>query len=204
MVCFAKRTAAALALSVVLSVTSVASFAPTSLRTTPSVVLGVKQQHGSRAFVSTSLNVASVPDKNSGPELSYAERSRIYRRDTFSYDLWVKHRSTDRFIGNLLDILKSGILRQLLPEIALVGGVALFVCLYNALFVTGYDDLEGIHHAAVFVSQYLPVLKLPQEFFTLSTPSLALLLGKDCYMCVLAAWHRVKTRLFRGASLELH
>jgi hypothetical protein len=43
------------------------------------------------------------------------ERSRPTRRDVFSYDLWVDHRSTDRFIGNLIEIFKSEIFKALLP-----------------------------------------------------------------------------------------
>ena len=108
--------------------------------------------------------------------MSYAERSRMLRRDVFGYDDWVNHRSTDRFIGNLLNMLnKSGIFRILLPEILKYTFIAVFVCLYNALLVTGYDDFVGVHHEA-FAS--FPVCKLPAEFFSLTTPSLALLLGK--------------------------
>jgi hypothetical protein len=109
--------------------------------------------------------------------LSLAERSRIYRRDVFSYDLWVQHRSTDRFIGNLLDGLKSGITRHLFKDVFLVASIASFICLYNALCVIGFTDWDGVKHLPLVASRFLPILKMPMDFFTLSTPALALLLG---------------------------
>jgi hypothetical protein len=121
------------------------------------------------------INKKLIPPKDD-ETLSYAERTRIYRRDTFNYDLWVNHRSTDRFVGNLIDILKSGVLRALIPEVTLMTIVATIICFYNTLFVQGYTDFLDIQHPP-FVT-FLPLLKLPAEFFTFMTPSLALLLGK--------------------------
>ena len=72
-------------------------------------------------------------------------------------------------------MLKSGILRTLLPEIVKYTFIAVFVCFYNALLVTGYDDLGGLHHEAL--TSVFPVCKLPADVFSLTTPSLALLLG---------------------------
>jgi hypothetical protein len=106
---------------------------------------------------------------------SYGESSRPFRRDVFGYDNWVDHRSTDRFIGNLLDILKSGVFRELLPSCAFTSSIALFVVLYNSLLVNGYDDFAGVHHDALFL--FFPLLKIPADFFSLCTPSLGLLLG---------------------------
>jgi hypothetical protein len=110
--------------------------------------------------------------------LSYGESSRIYRRDVFNYDAWVEHRSTDRFVGNIFDILKSGVFRQLLPNCFFTSSIAFFVIVYNAICVNGYDDFNGIHHISPIV-QFIsfPLLKIPGEFFNLCTPSLALLLG---------------------------
>ena len=73
-----------------------------------------------------------------------------------------------------MKLLKSGIMRTLLPEIFKYTFIAVFVCLYNSLLVTGYEDLGGMHHEALTV---FPVCKLPADFFSLTTPSLALLLG---------------------------
>jgi hypothetical protein len=41
----------------------------------------------------------------------------------------------------------------------------------------GYDDLDQIHHDAIFGTRFLPPLAMPQAPFTLSSSSLGLLLG---------------------------
>jgi hypothetical protein len=51
--------------------------------------------------------------------LSYSEQSRKFRRDFFTHDSWLKHRSKDRFIGTLLKILDSGVVRALAEELFL-------------------------------------------------------------------------------------
>jgi ion channel-forming bestrophin family protein len=110
---------------------------------------------------------------------TFGERSRPFRRDVFGYDNWVQHRSPDRFIGNLLDILKSGVFRELLPSCLWTSSVATFILLYNCLLVQGYDDFSGVHHDALLAGTFLslPLMKMPMDFFNLCTPSLALLLG---------------------------
>ena len=125
--------------------------------------------------------LTSVPRKDSSG-LSYAERSRPYRRDVFSYDDWVRHRSSERFSGRLGKLTKSGIVRALFDEIILTSSVATFICLFNALMVVGFDDFAGVHHDAL-INFGLPVLKLPAMFFTLSSPALSLLLGKLLLAC---------------------
>lgn len=107
--------------------------------------------------------------------LSYAERSRPYRRDIFSYEDWVKHRSSERFSGRLTKLNRSGLVRALFDEIVLTTSVAIFVCTYNALLVTGFQDLTGVHHDHLLVSSF-PIFSLPSQFFTLSSPALSLLL----------------------------
>jgi hypothetical protein len=128
----------------------------------------------------TRLFSTSIPNENSANKMeSYGEQSRIYRRDVFNYDNWVEHRSTNRFVGNLFDVLKSGVFRQLLPNCLYMSSIALFIVLYNTVFVQGYDDFSGVHHDAILSSFMvsLPLLKIPGDFFSLCTPSLALLLG---------------------------
>jgi len=130
----------------------------------------------SRSSKHTQLyGVESVP-RDDGSGLSYAERSRPYRRDVFSYDDWVRHRSSERFSGRLGKLTKSGIVRALSDEILLTSSVATFICVFNALLVAGFDDLGGVHHDA-WINIGLPLLKLPAMFFTLSSPALSLLLG---------------------------
>jgi hypothetical protein len=118
--------------------------------------------------------IANIPSDD-GSGLSYAERSRPYRRDVFDSDEWLRVRSTTRFSKNLLSIFQSGVVRQLLNEAIFIAGVATFLCLYNALLVTGYDDFNGIHHDPFGQGFY--VFKLPSIFFTLTSPALSLLLG---------------------------
>ena len=119
--------------------------------------------------------IADLPSDD-GSGLSYAERSRPYRRDVFDSDEWVRVRNTARFSKNLLTIFQSGIVRQLLNEAIFIGGTATFLCLYNALLVNGYDDFSGIHHDPFGQGFY--EFKLPSIFFTLTSPALSLLLGK--------------------------
>jgi hypothetical protein len=120
------------------------------------------------------LSASTAPvDNDAG--LSYGERSRPFRRDLFAYDDWVDHRRSDRFGGSLFSVFRSGVFQQLLKEIYLTTGIATFVCLYNALLVTGYDDLVGIHHDPLVQGLY--VLAIPGIFFTVTSPALSLLLG---------------------------
>ena len=79
--------------------------------------------------------------------------------------------------GRLSKLGKSGIVRALSYEVQLLAAVATFICVFNALCVTGYDDFSNIHHDPL-VNLGLPVLSLPAMFFTLSSPALSLLLGK--------------------------
>jgi hypothetical protein len=124
----------------------------------------------------TRLHIANLPSDD-GSGLSYAERSRPYRRDVFDSDEWVRVRSAARFSTNLLSIFQSGIVRQLLNEAIFISGVATFLCLYNALLVNGYDDFSGIHHDPFGQGFY--EFSLPSIFFTLTSPALSLLLGKS-------------------------
>lgn len=129
-----------------------------------------------RRSLDTKLRVLSSKDPD---DWSYGERSRPFRRDVFGYDDWVNHRSTDRFAGNLLDILKSGVFRELVPPCLFTSSAAVVFCLYNVLLVAGYQDLSGLHHEPIIANLRLPLLKLPADVFSLVTPSLALLLGKS-------------------------
>lgn len=141
--------------------------------------------------------IANLP-KDDGSGLSYAERSRPYRRDVFDSDEWVRVRNTARFSKNLLTIFQSGVVRQLLNEAIFIGGAATFLCLYNALLVTGYDDFSGIHHDPFGQGFY--VFKLPSIFFTLTSPALSLLLGK----CVSVVPYLLKYRFSFTSCCSTH
>lgn len=105
---------------------------------------------------------------------TYGEGSRKYRRTVYTHNEWVKHRSSDRFFGNLSTMVNSGVYKSLAKEVLATTAVATFVVLYNAL-AGGYTDLEGAQHAAILSA--LPALVLPLTPFTLLSPSLGLLLG---------------------------
>jgi len=107
--------------------------------------------------------------------ISYGEDSRQYRRTVYTHDDWRKHRRTDRFIYYLRSLTSSGIYKSLGREVTATTAVAMFLCIYNAL-VGGYTDFEGVQHGAVITDSLLPLLGLPMTPFTLSSPSLGLLL----------------------------
>jgi hypothetical protein len=108
------------------------------------------------------------------------EAQRPFRRTIYTHDDWKKHRSQDRFFYYVLSMfnMKSGVYKNLSNEVAIVTFIATSVCLINGL-TGGYTDLEGIEHAAL-----LPLGKvgIPLSAFTLTSPSLGLLLGKlSCF-----------------------
>jgi hypothetical protein len=135
---------------------------------------------------------SSVPKDNdgssSGGAMSYSERSRLYRRDVFNYDDWVRHRSSKRFIGRFKSLTESGVSwAALADQVLWLAAVATFVCAFNALLVVGYDDLHNVHHDPLFIHLLgqLPLLSLPYMFFMLTSPALSLLLGKSrCQNCL--------------------
>lgn len=110
-------------------------------------------------------------------DISYGEESRKYRRTIFTHDDWVKFRSPDRFWRNLEAVTSSGIYKNVGKEILATTGVAAFVILYNGL-VGGFQDWSGNTLDPLLQASFLPVIGLPLAPFTLSSPSLGLLLSK--------------------------
>jgi hypothetical protein len=131
-----------------------------------------------RCCSSTALQIGKTLKEDDGDSsgLSYGERSRPFRRDVFDYDAWVYHRRTDRYVSHLFNVFNSGVTQQLLREVYLTTAIATFVCVYNALFVNGFDDFVGFHHEPFVQGFY--VFSLPTVFFSLTSPALSLLLGK--------------------------
>ncbi len=109
-------------------------------------------------------------------EKSYGEESRKYRRTVYTHDDWVKHRSPDRFLRNIITTSQSGVYKNVEREIGWTVGVAVFVFAWN-MIVGGYEDFDGVKHGPVIANQYLNALTLPLTPFTLASPSLGLLLG---------------------------
>uniref|UniRef100_A0A7S1YR76 Bestrophin homolog n=1 Tax=Ditylum brightwellii TaxID=49249 RepID=A0A7S1YR76_9STRA len=110
---------------------------------------------------------------NDSLELPSGEGARKFRRTVYTHDDWVLHRSQDRFIDYVAAIFKSGVYKNLDNEVRAMTFVAGFVVVWNCI-TGGYTDLEGIQQAALRPD--LPVLSMPLSAFTLTSPSLGLLL----------------------------
>jgi predicted membrane chloride channel (bestrophin family) len=100
------------------------------------------------------------------------EKFRQSRRRVYTHDDWVKHRSSGRFVKNLITIGSSGIYKNLESVVVKTTGVALFVWIWNIL-AGGYTDLEGLQHGPLIQAQ---LIGLPLVPFTLVSPALGLLL----------------------------
>lgn len=120
-----------------------------------------------------------APKLEKAKDISYGESSRKFRRTVYSHDDWVRHRDPDRFFRYITSIPTSGIYRNLQREVWAVVGVTLLVMIYNGL-ITGYQDAAGVFHDPLWSSPFLPPLTLPATPFTLTSPSLGLLLGRFC------------------------
>lgn len=103
------------------------------------------------------------------------EEQRQFRRTVYTHDDWVKHRSQDRFYFYLSAIFKSGVYKNLGREVGYTVAIASFICTYNAL-VGGFTDPFGGDHAGVITGSIFHKLSLPLTAFTLTSPSLGLLL----------------------------
>lgn len=136
----------------------------------------------------TELNVSSnkipeqMPIGKSGPVpydvfQKYSEESRAYRRTVYTHNDWVRHRESNRFFRNLRSFLTSGIYRTLFKEVSFITSVATFVVVWNCLFGE-YQDLQSVTHVGMLKEMYptVPLMQLPLAAFTLSSPSLGLLL----------------------------
>jgi hypothetical protein len=110
-------------------------------------------------------------------DISYGEESRKYRRTVYTHDDWVKHRNPDRFLYYLRSLFVSGVYKNVGREVLFTTLIAAFVVLWNGL-LTGFTGLMGVKHAPILSSKLWPLLALPMTPFTLSSPSLGLLLGR--------------------------
>jgi len=149
------------------------------------------QQKPQTSRIPTELPVTGIKDPNNKVEYpaqisptdaqvgawlqSYGEESRKYRRSYFSAGDWVRTRRPDRFVNNLATTFQSGLIRQLSIELPVITATAAFVCLYNDLFIEGWSDIYGIHHAKL-INIGLPALQIPFAPFSLPVAALGLLL----------------------------
>jgi len=142
-------------------------------RTTTATTTAIQQAAGLPSFTGydSFARLRTLTNVPSG------EEQRKLRRTVYTHDDWKKHRSQDRFIVYLAAIFKSGVYKNLANEVFLATFIATFVCVYNAI-VGGYTDFGGINHPGLIQISFLPKVGLPMQAFTLTSPSLGLLLGK--------------------------
>jgi hypothetical protein len=132
--------------------------------------------HKGRTSTELYGNTQAPPSIPMPKDISYGEESRRYRRTVYSHDDWVKHRSPDRFLRNIVSTVTSGIYKNIQNEVAFITSIAAFVVLWNAM-AGGYTDFEGVKQAGLLEGPNAPTLTLPMGPFTLSSASLGLLLG---------------------------
>jgi len=137
----------------------------------------------STSSTATAMKTKQAPETKDDDTMknSYGEVSRQYRRTVYSHDDWVKHRSPDRFIRNLKSFSSSGVIKNLGKEVIATTGLAAALVGWNMIFGE-YQDLMSITHNGPLHDTLIPVLSLPLAPFTLSSPSLGLLLGKS--LCI--------------------
>lgn len=176
-------TALALA-GLLATLSTVTAFAPKSLAGTGADLAPSTARVGSQLFAGQ-----SIPEMTRGgtgwdsfcdvPEgttiVPGGEAQRPFRRTVYTHDDWKKHRSQDRFIYYLQAIFSSGVYSNLAREVLAVTAIATALVFYNGC-VGGFTDLLGNKSAAVFPD--LPKLTLPLAAFTITSPSLGLLLGE--------------------------
>ena len=172
------------------------AFAPPS-RTAPDVV--VRSKSTTELFLGDTKLAPSLPEVK---DISYGEESRQYRRTVFSHDDWVRFRNPDRFWYYIFSLFSSGIYKSIGREVLTTTGIATFIVIFNCL-VGGYADFEGVKHDALITSQWLPLLGLPLAPFTLSSPSLGLLLGTLVGSCWTRRSRSIRPRADTFASCFL-
>ena len=106
-----------------------------------------------------------------GPE--FQEAQRRYRRTVFNGPDWLTHRSTARFEKSIKTLFDSGIIRSRYKELIFVGAVAAATIAINVV-TTGYMDFDGVKQPALI--PHLPTFSIPISLFTLTSPTLGLLL----------------------------
>jgi len=107
---------------------------------------------------------------------AWRESSRRYKRTVFEAKDWVKYRSSTRLVDTFLSTFNSGVLRALWFDILVVVSISSALLCWNHGVQDGWflNAAKGTDVEAFVKS--LPALTLPLSPFTLSAPSLGLLL----------------------------
>ena len=117
---------------------------------------------------------ACIVDEES-ENCDYSERHRKDRRTVFMHEDWVRHRSSERFLRNMRSIFESSISISLQKELTFVTMAAVFVTVFNMVFVT-YLDFDGARHVGPLIGLPHQTMALPALPFSISLPALSLLL----------------------------
>jgi len=138
--------------------------------------VGADQARGAAAGLTDSdARYERVPWWKQSAEFS--EEQRKDRRTIFMHDDWVRHRSSERFLRNMRTIGSSGINQALFKELTFMTFAAVFVVVFNMLFVS-YQDFDGLSHVGPlnFLDFDLKAMSLPALPFSIAMPALSLLL----------------------------
>jgi len=103
----------------------------------------------------------------------FQEAQRRYRRTVFNGPDWATHRSTVRFEKAIKTLFDSGIIRSRYKELLFVGGVAALTIAVNCV-TAGYVDFDNVKQPPII--PHLPTFSIPIALFTLTSPTLGLLL----------------------------
>jgi putative membrane protein len=95
------------------------------------------------------------------------ESIRKFRRTIYGAIDWRRHRSSSRHLMEVINMKNSQILRGIFPQSFCVTIFALFIYVYNRLVEKSVNK---------FVQTYFPLLAFPPLPFSLTSPSLGLLL----------------------------
>ena len=157
---------------------SVDAFAPIKLQHTNII----KHNNPLKMGPSSNKIPGVMPIGGTGPQAEnmfqkYGEEARSYRRTVYTHEDWVRHRSSDRFARNLSNFAVSGIYRTLFKEVMAVTTIGTFIIIWNMAFGE-YQDFLSVVHPGFLHEAYptIPILSVPLAVFTISSPSLGLLL----------------------------
>lgn len=93
------------------------------------------------------------------------ERGMVQRRQLYSHDDWLKHRSSKRHIRHLLSTFSSRVILSLVPPLCIVGVISVAIVIYDTAVSTAW------------LPSFMPLLHASSTLpYELTAPALALLL----------------------------
>jgi len=104
----------------------------------------------------------------------WSEAKRALRRDVYFHENWEYHRSSSRIFRSLSQSFNSGVLRSVGIEVAILTAVAAFVVWWNCM-AGSFTTLAGVVTPGPWAGK-VPLLKASMAFWTLTAPTLGLLI----------------------------